>query len=112
MDHPNRKVVFQPPFFRGCVKLPGCKDWSLRCFRRVVLRWAFPQASTAEPCILGQARGVCFLRHGPRWKLWKKTKKMHDLVTKLGKKGWLVLIVRESHQDAHKFLLGKIFVYS
>ncbi len=24
MDHPNRKVVFQPPFFRGYVKLPGC----------------------------------------------------------------------------------------
>ena len=27
MDHPNRKVVFQPPFFRGYVKLPGCKRW-------------------------------------------------------------------------------------
>ena len=44
----------------------------------------FFQASTAEPCILGQARGVC--RGMAKMEQWKKTNDLHDLVTKLGKK--------------------------
>ncbi len=73
MDHPNRKVVFQPPFFRGYVKLPGCKSKRHLCQCTHVEWWTTSDVaprcglSACEPPCHGDSLPVEVETNPPTW---------------------------------------------